>query len=141
MFVLVGIAIVFVSILTGYTMHGGKVAALMQYTEFIIIGGSAFGSVVIGYGINGAMGVMKSMTGLLKGNPYTKQTYLELLQAVYEVFLLARVEGLLALEKHVENPAESEVFQKHASFANESPCHRFVCGHVEAGCYGWDQHI
>lgn len=42
MFVLVGIGIVLASIFIGYTMHGGKVAALMQYTEFIIIGGAAF---------------------------------------------------------------------------------------------------
>lgn len=117
MFVLVGVVIVFASILIGYTMHGGKIAALMQYTEFIIIGGSAFGSVVVGNGFKGAIGVLKACVGLLKGNPYRKSAFLDLLSAMYDVFVVARVEGLLALEKHAESPEESELFQKHPSFA------------------------
>ena len=117
MFVLVGIGIVFVSILVGYTMHGGKIAALMQYTEFIIIGGAAFGSVVVGNSFKGAIDLVKSVLALLKGNPYKSSTFLELLQAMYDVFSVSRVEGLLALEKHAENPHESELFQKYQSFA------------------------
>ncbi|MEN6584127.1 MAG: flagellar motor stator protein MotA [Armatimonadota bacterium] len=113
MFVIVGIGIVFASILAGYTMHGGKVAALMQYTEFIIIGGAAFGSVVVGYGMKGATGAITASIGLLKGNPFTKDVFLELLQAMYEFFLIGRKGGLIALEKHVETPEESDVFQKY----------------------------
>lgn len=116
MFVLVGIGILFASIFVGYTMHGGKVAALMQYTEFIIIGGAAFGSVVIGYSFKGAIGVFSSVLSLLKGNPYKKAVFLELLQAMYELFLVGRKGGLIALERHVENPQESEAFQKFPSF-------------------------
>jgi chemotaxis protein MotA len=115
MFVLVGAGIVIASILTGYTLHGGKVAALMQYTEFIIIGGSAFGSVVIGYSMKSAIQFLTCGLSLLKGNPYTKKVYLDLLQAMYELFAVARKEGLIALERHVERPDESEVLQKYPS--------------------------
>lgn len=117
MFVLVGLVVVIGSILTGYTMNGGKVAALMQYTEFIVIGGSAFGSVIIGYNLKSAIGLLTCVGALLKGNPFTKKAYTELLQAMYEIFLLARKGGLMALEKHVENPHESELIQKYPSFA------------------------
>lgn len=113
MFVLVGFVIVFVSILLGYTLHGGKVAALMQYTEFIIIGGAAFGSVVISSSFKGAVELIKAVLGLIKGNPYTRATFLELLTAMYDVFSLARTEGILALERHAENPHESELFEKY----------------------------
>ncbi|MDH7600961.1 MAG: flagellar motor stator protein MotA [Armatimonadota bacterium] len=113
MFVLVGFVIVFVSILLGYTMHGGKVAALMQYTEFIIIGGAAFGSVVIGSSFKGAIELIKAVLSLLKGNPYTRAAFLELLTAMYDVFSLARSEGILALENHAENPYDSELFEKY----------------------------
>jgi chemotaxis protein MotA len=116
MFVLVGIVIVIVSILTGYTMHGGKVAALMQYTEFIIIGGAAFGSIVIGYSMKDAIAMLMVGLTLLKGNPYKKQVFLDLLQAMYEFFMVGRKGGLMALEKHVENPEESDLFQKYPSF-------------------------
>ncbi|MGQ9455523.1 MAG: flagellar motor stator protein MotA [Armatimonadota bacterium] len=113
MFVLVGFLIVFVSILLGYTMHGGKVAALMQYTEFIIIGGAAFGSIVIGSSFKGAISLIKAVVGLLKGNPYKRDVFLELLTAMYDVFSVSRSEGILAIESHVENPHESELFKKY----------------------------
>ena len=113
MFAVIGIVILFACLLIGYTMHGGKIAALMQVNEFIIIGGAALGSVVVGYGMKGAIGLVKSSLGLLKGNPYKKQTFLDLLRAMYDVFVTARKDGLLALEKHVEKPSESDLFKKH----------------------------
>lgn len=116
MFVLVGIGILFASIFVGYTMHGGKVAALMQISEFIIIGGAALGSVVIGYSPKAAIGIFQAFMGLLKGNPYKKATFLELLEAMYAFFAIGRKGGMMALEKHVEDPQESEVFQKYPFF-------------------------
>ena len=116
MFILIGLVIVFGSIFVGYTMAGGKIAALMQYAEFITIGGCAFGSIVTGYSLKSAVGLMKAVIGLLKGNPFSKLVFLELVQAMYDIFVVARKEGLIALEKHVESPEESELFKKYPSF-------------------------
>lgn len=116
MFVLVGIGIVLGSIMAGFIMHGGKIAALMQYTEFIIIGGAAFGSVVIAYSLKDAIAMVTVGLKLLKGNPFKKEVFLELLQAMYEFFMVGRKGGLISLEKHVENPQESEIFQKYPTF-------------------------
>lgn len=113
MFVLIGIGILFFSLILGYTMAGGKIGALIQVSEFIVIGGAGFGSVVVGYSIKGAMGMFKSCIALLKGNPYTQAKFLDLLRAMYGIFVTARKDGLLALEKHVEKPLESSLFQKH----------------------------
>ncbi len=118
MFVLIGLAIVFGSLLFGFTHSGGKVAALIQISEFIIIGGAAFGAVVIAYTFKGAISTMKACIGLLKGNPYTTKMYLELLHSLYEIFVVARKDGLLSLEKHVENPHESDLFQKYPTLLN-----------------------
>ncbi len=116
MFLLVGIVALFASLLIGYTMHGGKVAALMQINEFIIIGGDGLASVIIGYSPKAAVGMLTAVIGLLKGNPYKKSAYMELLQAMYQVFQLGRREGLIALEKHVENPEHSDILQNYPSF-------------------------
>jgi chemotaxis protein MotA len=118
MFILVGAVIVVASILVGYTMHGGKVAALMQYTEFIIIGGAALGSIVIGYSFSGVKAVTAACIGLLKPSPYNQNSFLELVRAMYDVFTAARVGGLLSLEKHAENPAESDIFTKYPTFVH-----------------------
>ena len=115
MAVLVGLVILFASIIFGYTMHHGKIAVLIQVSEFIIIGGAALGSLIVGYSFKATIGIIKSCFGLLKGNPYKKATFLDLLQCMYDLFVLGRKEGLLALEKHVEEPEESDIFQKYPS--------------------------
>lgn len=119
MFVLIGVAALFASLIVGYTMHGGKIAALMQINEFIIIGGAGLASVIIGYSPKAAIGMLQALIGLLKGNPYKKSAYLELLQAMYQVFQLGRREGLIALEKHVENPEHSDILQGYPSFIHK----------------------
>ena len=45
MFILIGLAVVFGSILLGYTMHHGHIGVLLQVSEFIIIGGAALGAI------------------------------------------------------------------------------------------------
>lgn len=119
MFIIIGLVIVIGSILAGFTMSGGKVAALIQINELIVIGGAAAGSVVIANGFGGLMSVIKAIMGLMKGNPYSKDKYLELLRAMYDLFVMARKDGLIALERHVETPEKSEILGKYEFFMSQ----------------------
>jgi chemotaxis protein MotA len=112
MFVIIGTLVLFGAILGGFTMHGGKVAALIQISEYIIIGGAAIGAMLVGNPPSVITQVIKAVLGTLKGSPYKKETFLELLRALFALFTLARKEGLLALEQHVERPHESTLFQQ-----------------------------
>ena len=131
MFVLIGLAVVFGSILVGYTMHGGKVALLIQISEFIIIGGAAFGGVIVGNGISGVQTLIKAVLGLLKPPPVSKEAYMELLQMLFGMFTLARKEGLLALERHVENPESSELFAQYPGITANHHAMEFLCDTVK----------
>ena len=116
MFVIIGLVIVIGSILAGYVMHGGNIMVLVQVTEFIIIGGSGIGSVLIANPPSAVAATVKSLIGLLKGNPYKKETYMELLQMLYDMFIMARREGLVSLDQHVENPHDSKFFSSYGFF-------------------------
>lgn len=116
MFVIIGFVVVIGSILVGFTMDGGKITALIQVTEFIIIGGASLGSVIIGYSPKALGQIMKSAMMLMKGNVYTSPVFLDLLRAMYEIFQVGRREGMIGLEKHVESPENSEVFSRYPSF-------------------------
>ena len=115
-FVILGLVIVFGSIIGGYVMHHGQIAVLIQVNEFIIIGGSGLGAFLIA---NPPALVKKSIVdtlGLLKSNPYNEKAYQELLQVLYEVFQTARKDGLVGLESHIEEPEKSEIFKKYSTF-------------------------
>lgn len=116
MFLLVGLGIVFGSILLGFTMHGGKIAALIQVSELVIIGGAATGSIIVGNPARVVARTAKSVLGLLRGNPYSKARYLELLRLLYDLFMLARREGVVALDEHIEHPEESSFFASYPFF-------------------------
>ena len=115
---LVGLGVVFGSILLGYTMHHGQIAILMQVSEFIIIGGAALGAMFVGNPPSIVMGVFKKCIGLLKPSPYNKTAFTDLLLLLHELFQTAKVDGMLALERHVERPAESEIFSKYPFFVH-----------------------
>src|SRR3712207_118537 len=110
MFFVVGSVVVMLSVLGGYAAMGGKLYVLWQPFEVVIICGAALGAFVIGNRKPVLMGAGKAVLGLLKSEKHDKQAYLELLSLLYAVFKLAKSKGALALEAHVENPDESQLF-------------------------------
>jgi chemotaxis protein MotA len=50
------------------------------------------------------------MLGTLKGNPYGKKAYEDLFKALYELFMLGRRNGMIALEEHVLTPENQQHF-------------------------------
>jgi len=127
MFVIIGIAIVFGALLTGYLASGGNPLVLMQINEFIIIFGAAIGSVLIANPLPTIKKIIAGVMGTLKGPKVSKQAYLDLLRLLYEIFLYAKREGLIALEPHVENPNESTILTKYPSFLNNHHAVDFFC--------------
>jgi chemotaxis protein MotA len=126
-FVIIGLVVVFGSVIGGYVMHHGQVAVLWQPTEFIIIGGAGIGSLVIANPPAVLKACVSQMLGLLKPNPYGAKAYAELLQVLYEVFQKARKDGLVGLESHIENPEGSDIFQKYPSFLNNHHALSLLC--------------
>jgi chemotaxis protein MotA len=118
MFIIIGLAIVFGSILAGYTMHSGNIGVLIQVSEFIIIGGAALGSMLVGNPPSVVAAVFKEIARLLKGNPYKKAVFSELMLMLFELFQLAKKDGMLALEPHAERPDESSIFSKYPFFCH-----------------------
>ena len=70
MFVIIGLLIVFGSIIGGYVMHHGQIAVLIQVNEFIIIGGAGLGSMIIANPLPLVKRVFAQTLALLKPNAF-----------------------------------------------------------------------
>jgi chemotaxis protein MotA len=127
MFTVIGIVISLVAILVGFMMHGGSFAVLIQINEFIILGGAGVGSMIAANGMKGFSGAIKGMMGLMKPDPFTKPAYSDLLRMMYQLFNVARKEGLLGLEKHIESPESSDILSKYPVFLNNHHASAFLC--------------
>ena len=127
---IIGVIVVFVSVLGGYAALGGHLLVLMQPFEAVIILGAALG----GYIIANTGPVLKQSLGIFgiifRGPRYSKQDHLELLGVMYLLFKLVQVKGPLALEPHVENPQSSEIFARFPRFANNKHAIEFICDYL-----------
>src|SRR5687768_8390195 len=106
MFFFIGLAVVVGSVLGGYMPHG-DIRVLFQPLEFLIIIGAAVGGFIISNPRTVLAATVKHFTRVLKGAPYHKKDYLELLTMLYSIFKLAKSKGALALEAHIERPKDS----------------------------------
>lgn len=68
MIIIVGVLIVFGSVLGGFMMAGGNLASLWHVSEFVIIGGAAFGALVIMSPKRVIIDLFKRSLGALKGS-------------------------------------------------------------------------
>lgn len=115
MFIFIGVAVVLGGVLTGFVLEGGQILALNQPMELLIIGGAAIGALLISTPLNIIKGIMAQLKGVLGGG-YTKKDYLELLVMMFEIFNVARKDGLIGLENHVEHPDQSDIFKRYPKF-------------------------
>ncbi len=127
MFVIVGIVILLVCILVGFVMDKGNPMALIQINEFVILGGAAVGSFIAANGMGNVGKTIKTVQGLMKPDPYTKETFMDVLKMMYLLFNVARKEGLLGLEQHIENPESSDIIGRFPTFVHNHHAQAFFC--------------
>ena len=127
MIVIIGGLIVLGSVIGGFMMGGGHPLALLHLSEFLIIGGAAFGALVLMSPKQVLIDLAKQVAGTFKGSPYTKEAYDELFKALYELFMLGRRNGMVALEEHVMTPQSSAIFGKYPTFLKNHHAIDFLC--------------
>jgi len=116
MLILIGAFIVIASTLGGFMIAGGNPVVLLHVSEFVVILGVALGVVVIASPMHTMIDLVHKMKQALVGKHTTKADYMELLKMLYEIFMVGRRNGLIALEEHVMNPGQSAIFAKYPSF-------------------------
>lgn len=110
-----GVLVVLFAVAGGYLWHGGHLMLLWQPAEFVIIGGSAVGILMI----STPMATLSALMGQMKRlftSPPGKKEYEELLVMLYQLFRVAQSTGAMALEPHFDKPEESPVLSKYPKF-------------------------
>lgn len=128
MIIIIGAIIVTVSVLGGFMMAGGHPGTLLQIAEFVIICGAAGGALIIMSPKKVLVDLVHQIKGALKGSPHNRSAYEELFKALYELFMLARRNGMIALEEHVINPESSTIFTKYPQFNQNKAAVELLCG-------------
>jgi chemotaxis protein MotA len=102
MLIIVGFLVVIISVVGGYVLSHGKLGALWQPYELLIIGGAALGAFLVSTPGKIVKATFVDIAGVFKGPRYKSDDYRATLTLIYELLNKARRDGFLALEDHVE---------------------------------------
>lgn len=116
MFTIIGLVIVFASVMGGFAMAGGNFAILIQPNELVVIGGAALGALIVSAPGKIRSQVMGAFKTAFSGKMPTHDDYLQLLKLQYEVFSYIRKNGAVALDEHVNDMEKSSIFSKYPGF-------------------------
>jgi chemotaxis protein MotA len=135
MLLIVGALIVLGSVAGGYLLEGGHILVLNQPSEFLIIGGAAAGSLLIGTTPSVLKRLLTQCLGLLRA-PKGRAQYVELLSMLFQVFKLSQQGGIMALESHFEAPETSNVLSKFPTFLARREAFDFLSDSVKVMIVG-----
>ncbi len=136
MFAIIGIVLVFVSIITGFLMEKGHILVLLQPAELLIIAGAATGTLLVANPMHIIKGVASGLAGVLKGSPFSKDRYLSTLKMMYQFLNKVRKEGLLCVEMDVEKPSDSSIFKNYPEFLGDHHAVDFLCDTLRTAITG-----
>lgn len=126
---IIGIIVILGSVLGGYMLSGGKIAAIIQPFEVLIIGGAALGAFLQANPGSTFMTVLTKAPKMF-GNRFTHTFYLEVLGMLYEVLNKSRREGMMAIEADVEDPAASPIFSKYPAVLRDDRMTAYICDYL-----------
>ena len=127
MLLIIGIIIVFVSCIGGFSMAGGNPMWLIHAGEIVIIVGIGIGIIIVSSPKSVLMGLVGDIKKAFAGNISNKGKFIDLLVLLYELFMLGRRKGTPALDEHVSDPQNSSIFTKYPSFLKDARLVEFLC--------------
>lgn len=132
MFVIIGWLVILVCVFGVYIFHGGNIMVILHALPFelITIGGATVGAFLANNQMKVVKATMKGLGDCFKGSKYSKARYMELMALMFDILQKARKEGLMAIEKDVEEPHESELFKKYPAVGQDHHVVEFITDYL-----------
>ncbi|MEC8443700.1 MAG: flagellar motor stator protein MotA [Pseudomonadota bacterium] len=126
MLFIVGLTVVFGSVLYGYVMSHGQLLALWQPFEILIIVGAAFGAFLLSNPWHVVWTTFRLIPQVILGGRVNKAIYMDVLGLMYDILNKARREGIMAIESEVENPESSALFARYPAIQANRELANFI---------------
>lgn len=111
-------------------MAGGHLGPLFQPTEVLMICGAALGAFVASNNGKAIKATMKTFSHLKRTNNYNKSLYMDLMSLLFKMLSKMRREGMLGIEKDIDNPSESSLFSEYPRLVNDPLIMGFITDYI-----------
>ncbi len=132
MFVIIGWLVALGCIFGVFIVHGGNISVVMKALPFemITIMGAAIGAMIANNQPKVMKATLRGFGACFKGSKYTKARYMELMALLFDILQKARKEGLMSIEKDVEEPHNSPLFKKYPAVGSDHHVVEFVTDYL-----------
>ena len=129
MFQIIGIVLLFGMVFGSYILAGGKMAVILHSLpyELMAILGSGVAAFLIGNSVSTIKATLGGFGKVFAGNKWKKKDYVDLLSLLFQLTKTMKSKGVIALESHIEKPAESTIFQKYPKIMKDHFATDFIC--------------
>ncbi|WP_136163053.1 flagellar motor stator protein MotA [Sphingomonas flavalba] len=129
MFPAIGLVVLLFMVFGGFVFTGGALGPIMHAIphEMLIIGGAAAGALIIGNSMKELKALGAGVAKVFKGPTYKKQDFLDVIFLVSRLMKVLRNDGPVALEPHVEDPANSPIFQEFPRLLKDRALVDLIC--------------
>lgn len=122
----VGYLVLFAAIIGGFAIMGGPLGELWHPSELVVILGASFAAFLLAAPIPVVGRTFVMSLRYFQGDKANVKVYDELLKLLEELFKLSRSQGVLALDKHVTDPASSNIFSRYQSVMKHKELLKFI---------------
>ncbi|MDC9592638.1 flagellar motor stator protein MotA [Xenorhabdus sp. IM139775] len=130
MLVLLGYIVVFGAVIGGYLLVGGHLGALYQPAEFLIIAGAGVGAFIVGNNGKAIKATLRALPKIVRRSKYNKAMYMDLMALQFRLLSKSRQSGLLALERDIENPHQSDIFTQYPRLLKDQHLMDFITDYM-----------
>ncbi|PMR69788.1 flagellar motor stator protein MotA [Halomonas heilongjiangensis] len=113
MLIPLGYIVVILCVFGGFVLAGGNLGPLYQPTEFLMIGGAGVGAFIAANNGKAIKASFRIFPRLRRSKKYDKALYMELMALQFKLLSKVRREGMLGIERDIDTPQESALFNEH----------------------------
>src|SRR5215469_11092622 len=129
MFQLIGIGVLFIAVFGSYLMSGGNLGVIIEAAPHELM--AILGAGVAAFLISNSMPVIKGTGGgmgkVFKGPKWKASDYKDLLSLLFLLTKTMKSKGVIALESHIERPADSTIFSRYPKVTKDHFAVDFIC--------------
>lgn len=125
--ILIGLVVTLACIGGSFVAMGGKLSVLVQPFEYVIILGSGIGAFIVANPMKVIKDTGKATMEALKNSVPSNREYIDVLGLLYSVLREMKSKSRNEIEAHIDNPAESPLFEKYPMVLNNKELTTFIC--------------
>ena len=129
MFQIIGVVLLFGLVFGSFLMSGGNLGVIIEAAPHELM--AILGAGVASYLISNSMGVIKATASgfgkIFKGPKWKASDYTDLLSLLFVLTKMMKTKGVIAVESHIEKPAESTIFSKYPKIMKDHFATDFIC--------------